>query len=334
MNAITIQVICMLFSWQALAQNTSGEAISLNFENDSRSLGGPGSDDEYTSGFRLSYVLTQNEVPGWVSPFFNLIEGHEDPDSPRNNIGFSVGQQLYTPNDTQNPNLIIGDRPYAAWLYFAVTAQIQKKSHIQIYELDLGYVGPEALGETAQNGIHRIIGDQSAKGWANQLGSEPTLQLFYQQREKFYAKYYSEENKYFDIIPYFGGSFGNVAIDAHIGGLVRFGTHLPGDFGPTGTSSKNGDSFAVATKDTLPTSLYVFAGGRLTAVGHDIFLDGNTFHSSYHVTKVPLVHETELGVGCVLHRWEFSWSFVVRSPQFVGQDQFDEFASISISHSL
>jgi hypothetical protein len=41
--------------------------------------------------------------------------------------------------------------------------------------------------------------------------------------------------------------------------------------------------------------LFARAEGR--AVAHNLFLDGNTFSSGPHVSRIPLVAETQMGAG-------------------------------------
>jgi lipid A 3-O-deacylase len=333
---ISFLISMTLSSFVSAAEDeNTGQAISVNVENDSQTLAGPGTDRAYTSGVRISYVYAENEIPDWSKDLLNISDKFwQKIKSSNTNVGMALGQQIYTPGDTQNPNVVVGDRPYAGWLYLALTVQIRNSQRLHIVEADIGVIGPASLGEQAQNGLHRAIGVPTTKGWANQLETEPTAQLFYQQREKFLSLWTEDKVKYFDVIPYFGGSLGNVYIDAHVGGLARLGIHLPGDFGPSGSSSKNGDTFVLPTKDPLPTSVYLFIGAKANAIARDLFLDGNTFRSSYSVGKNSFVTESEIGVGFVVYRWGLIYRYVNRSPEIAGSTQFDNFASISISRSF
>ncbi|MBC7741914.1 MAG: lipid A deacylase LpxR family protein [Bdellovibrionaceae bacterium] len=304
----------------------------MYIENDSRDLGGPGSDNAYSSGIRFSYVTAVNRTPDWAKEIIEwpaLIDPHIT-QAPKN-FGISFGQQLYTPNDIREPALITNDRPYAAWLYLGLTAHFKDVYRSHVFELDLGIIGPEALGEPVQNGYHKIIAKYRAEGWKNQIGTEPTIQLFYQQRQKLFEMYSSEYNKYFDVIPYYGAGLGNVAIDAHVGGMMRAGIHLPDDFGPKKASSTEGDTF-IESKQVARSSLYAFIGGRGIGVAKNIFLDGNTFKSSHRVHKNSFVIETEFGFAGEWNDWNAAWRFVTRSPEFQERKDYNSFASISLTH--
>ncbi|MBC7459034.1 MAG: lipid A deacylase LpxR family protein [Bdellovibrionaceae bacterium] len=318
------------------AQTSRGEAINLYVENDSRNIGGPGVDKAYSNGVKLSFVAAENDIPSWAKPMINRSETFRKAlKGSQTNFGIAIGQQIYTPTDTKSTELIPDDRPYAGWLYLGMSAQFKSEQHSHSLELDIGIIGPESGAEKIQNGFHKIIGVEGTYGWKNQLATEPTVEMSYQQRLQFFELVDSNKKKYFDVIPFFGGALGNVSIDAHAGSIVRFGIDLPDDFGPTRPSSIDGDNF-VPTKegDARKTRFYVFASGRGIAVGRNIFLDGNTFKSSHRVTKYPFILETEIGFVAVYSHLSLAWRFVTRSPEFEQRSTVNSFASISIGYTF
>ncbi|MGZ6419230.1 MAG: lipid A deacylase LpxR family protein, partial [Pseudobdellovibrio sp.] len=282
--------------------SASGKAITAYVENDSSKLGGPGSDSAYTSGIKLSYVYIENQEPVWASPFLKIFPAVEkEVKKSQSNFSFSLGQQIYTPNNTGTSQTVTNDRPYAGWLYAGVSANVKEEMSSHILELDVGVIGPEAEGESIQNGFHRVIGEQPAEGWSHQLGNQAAFQLSYQERTKIYELKNEIYQNYFDAIPLYGAVLGNVAVNAYAGALVRLGTHLPDSFGPTRSSSPEGDTFVDLSPKTLSeTSLYVFGGARGTAVLHNLFLDGENIH------KKTLVGETEFGFGTQFYFWAVS----------------------------
>lgn len=313
-----------------------GRALTLYIENDSRYIGGPGSDTSYSNGLKLSYIEADNHVPGWARPFIDSSETLSSAlDGSQSNFSLSLGHQIYTPSNTGTSLLVGNDRPYAAWLYVGLGAHFKDSERSHALELDVGIIGPEALGEQVQNGYHRMIGVRPSMGWEHQLATEPTLQLSYQQRRKFLQFNSETYGPYFDVIPFFGASLGNVAINTYGGGMVRLGTHLPDDFGPSRASSFDGDIFVEPLSETAPDiSLYAFAGGRGIAVGRNIFLDGNTFRHSHHVSKRYFLIETEFGAAFTLRPCSLVWRFVTRSPEFRESDTVNSFASISFSYAF
>jgi hypothetical protein len=312
-------------------------AVALNVEDDSPSVGGPDSDQAYTGGYRLSFLSLNEELPWWLQltsiPHPEIVEKNS---SIKSISGISISQQVYTPDDIYTARVLSDDRPYAAWIYLGLMSNYQNEDHSYMLELDIGTVGPSAKGEQLQNGIHSILGDRFANGWANQLADEPTLQFFYQQRQKYLGLSSEARGKYLDIIPFYGGAFGNVAINVHVGGYIRYGWGgLPEDFGPTRSSASDGDSFYSLDALTVSrTSFYLFAGGRGTVVGRNIFLDGNTFRSTPHlVTKYPVVFESEFGFASQFYTWNVIWRFVTRSPEFIEKSAFNSFGSVTVMHT-
>lgn len=324
-------VTCCLGLTEELNSNSRPKKYDSAFifylENDSRHIGGPGSDQAYTNGFKFSYVYAEDRVPGWASPYARALRSLDyNIQGSKVNYELSLGQQIYTPNNIRTANLISEDRPYAAWLYLGLATSLKEKDVSHLFELDLGMVGPSALGREFQNGYHRMIGISPALGWDNGLHDEPTLQLFYQKR----YRTYKVQN--LELISYYGGAFGNVYIGAHIGGLLRLGVNLPDDFGPSRPSASDGDSFisTETASKSHPLGYYFFAGIRGNGIARNIFLDGNTFHNSHHVTKLPFGFDTEVGVGTQIFPFALVWRFVVRSPEFKEKRLYNSFAGINL----
>ncbi|MBX3040708.1 MAG: lipid A deacylase LpxR family protein [Bdellovibrionaceae bacterium] len=314
----------------------SGRTFGVYVENDSRSVGGPGSDQGYSSGIKFSYLFAENNIPAWANPALasmNILE--QERKKSKSNFGFSMGHQIYTPNKTSTSEFIPNDRPYAAWLYLAFSAHFKTPTHGHYWELATGIVGPEAQGASVQNEFHRIIDSPRVNGWEHQLGTEPTLQLSYQQRLKSF-EIFQEQSRVFDVIPFYGAGFGNVLIAAHAGALVRIGYHLPDDLGPTRPSPTGGDIF-ISPKRPGPQwdwSFYGFAGARGHAIARSLFLDGNTFRKSHSVKRYPFVGETEFGAAGEIGNWSLIWRFVTKTPEFEEKSRFNSFGSLTLSYTF
>ncbi len=341
--AISLLFFAMLLAMPGMAfeersesnSKYSGESYTLYIENDARRIGGPGSDSSYSNGVRFSYVYTEKDIPFWAPLLTNWSDTlSTEFDKSYTNFGASLAHQIFTPQNTASTDLILNDRPYAAWLYFGMTSSFQTTSHSHSLEFDVGVVGPSAMGEDVQNNFHSMIGVPKSNGWAHQLEDEPTLQLSYQQRLRFY-ELKQNDSKILDFIPYFGGAFGNVLIGGNIGMLGRIGFNIPDDYGPTRPSSSDGDPTFIprSNKARQHFGAYLYGGLRGNAIAHNIFLDGSIFQKSHHVSKYPFTAESEFGLGAHLDGWSFVWRFVSKSPEFKERSQLNSFASISLSYS-
>ncbi len=251
-------------------------------------------------------------------------------------VAFSLGQNMFTPADTHTPALQAHDRPYAAWLYLSTALQARSTSTeprawLSVWGADIGLVGPDALGKQIQNFVHdRISHSPRAQGWQHQLSDEPGLNLFHQAKLRWFAG----DRRGFggDLIAHGGFSLGNVSTYANAGATVRFGVGLPDDFGTD--PIRSGADTSQAGGIPPRWGAHVFAGfdGRL--VGRNIFLDGNTFAHSHHVTRETFVGDVQFGVAFTFRRWTLCLSQVRRTPEFKLQDHAQAYGSIALTFPL
>ncbi|MBC7457377.1 MAG: lipid A deacylase LpxR family protein [Bdellovibrionaceae bacterium] len=302
--------------------------MNISVENDVGTIGGPGTDHDYTQGLKFSYTATIDKDPDWATLFTaDTIT--------QKNIGFGLSQKLFTPNGIDNSKLVENDRPYAGWLALETFYHFQNEHRSHLIALSVGIIGPEAGGENIQNAYHKATNYKLAEGWHHQLATEPTLELSYQQRLRFFEFNHTADNKVFDTMAIYGGDLGNVLIDGYIGAMIRYGLFLPHDLGPTRPSLLNGERF-ISADDANENSFYIytFAAARMIGVGRNIFLDGNTFKSSHRVTKKSFVVENEVGLSANYKKMNLTWRFVTISPEFEERNEYHNFASISLSYLL
>jgi hypothetical protein len=146
-----------------------GHLFSLTWENDAIS----DSDKHYTQGATISYWTKDDDFPAWVKKFSGWIPTVGlTVEAQKAGLGF--GQELYTPADLRSSGVVPDDRPYAGWLYGSL--RIRRRGLVssgrwamEDFRLDLGVVGPEALGEETQKPLH----GEDPQGWDNQLETEP-----------------------------------------------------------------------------------------------------------------------------------------------------------------
>lgn len=227
-------------------------------------------------------------------------------------LGLFFGQNMYTPRRITVARSQPADRPWAAWLYVGGVAQRVQERKLQTVEIDLGMVGPAALGRQVQTEWHKLIGVDRPEGWANQIPNQPGVLIAYVEKLKF-------GSRHFEIVPHFGGSLGNVMTLARAGGIVRFGRNMTG-FGPD--TIEPGGAMLQATRVQSGESgksgveWYAFAGLDVRAVAYNIFLDGPWFRDSPSVERRPLVHDWTVGVSARVSTVRVSVTRVQRSEEF------------------
>jgi hypothetical protein len=287
-------------------------------------------DQFYTNGFKLTFLsadlasFAADGVPGPIRRLGSLV-----PPGHGYKLGFSLGQNIYTPADITVPFYQPDDRPYSAWLYFGLAFHVVDDTddiaRLDIYEVDLGVVGPSALGRQFQNGYHQIIDIPGAQGWDHQIHDEPGVNLVYERRYRF-STASARTGWGADLIPHAGLALGNIFTYANAGAEVRAGWRLPADFG-SNLIRPSGDSNSDATPP--PFAVFAFAAVDGRAVARDLTLDGNSFRDSPSIEKKNLVADAHVGVGIAFGRWQLRYAQAFRTREFDGQDSAQIFGSVS-----
>jgi hypothetical protein len=204
---------------------------------------------------------------------------------------------------------------------------------LENFELDLGVVGPGALGKQVQNDFHQFLGVGQAKGWSSEMQNEPGIMLSYERLWR--IPLIGGGNDGVDIVPQVGATAGNVFTYANIGGLLRIGKNLHADYGPVRIRpALSGTDYFDGNQLDGDLGSYFFLGVQGRAVAHNIFLDGNTFRQSPSVGRKVLVADFQGGFSMF---WSTSIrvdiSIVRRTREFRGQSSPDEVGSAAISFS-
>jgi len=308
----------------------------IYFEND---LFG-GTDKHYTNAFRLTWLspdLTEYDedarLPRWGLPLLRKLPLINRPGFQRN-VGLSIGQNIYTPEDLSRRDLIMDDRPYSGWSYFSLTFHVKNAVQLDTFEITAGIVGPSSMAEETQRIVHGWIESEDPKGWDNQLKNEPGLIISWQRNWRLVSAGMGRGFG-FDFIPRIGGSLGNVATSANIGGEIRLGYNLPFDFGTSLIRPGSGIEAPVDTADPRLRrrgnfGIHLFGDVEGRAVARNIFLDGNTWRESHSVDKRPLVADIAAGIAILYKRVKGSFTYVYRTKEFEKQGLAQQFGSIAL----
>ncbi len=332
--SLALAAACPAAAWVSAADDLAAtapdptelrfKAVVVSFENDKFFAG---SDRHYTQGARVTFLYDggpQNALTlaaqHTLEQVNRIIPFGSKPKLDRGKLAVSLGQDIFTPEDTDTAALIPGDRPYAGWLYAAAGFHAIEGDTSYVAELSLGVVGPSALGEQFQNGWHDVINVPHAQGWDNQLRDEPGLNLAFELRRKLF------KSSWFDVIPRAGVVLGNVHTHASLGASVRLGPNLPADFGHDLIRAGSGAVDAPAA-----FSAYAFAAADLRLVARNIFLDGNTWSDSHSVRKRPVVADLNAGLALNWPSFRLIYTQNYRTKDFYGQRKRDVFGSLSFA---
>lgn len=308
--------------------------LSLAVENDSLSSG---ADRNYTSGIKLAYVSPSEGVPDWLQgagSFTRTFSGSA-PDF----WGVSIGQSLFTPEDIEANPAPPDQHPYAGWLYMQVMVGAEDDAppgrsprYLDTYELELGVVGPWALGEQSQRGIHQLLGAPSPEGWDSQLQNEVAFAASFDRRwraVRMFGDFLGGIEA--DLTPSAGVTIGTLRDEARVGVIARVGQHIDGDYGPPRVrpSLSGIEHFRGG-----PFSWSIFAGAQGRAVARDLFLDGNTFRDSARVDRIPYVADFQTGFSVSAGDWRLAYTYVWRTDEFETQGGRQDFGALALSWRL
>ena len=326
---ISLSLYFCSIPYQSFAQDNNYEYLSISVENDN--FGG-GTDRYYTSGVRATWFDSDITVPPVIDvmadkiPTFDLNENTA--------TFYSIGHNIYTPEDIRIAYQPIDDRPWAAFLYGSVglATVTQNKDipfHIDELEFTFGVIGPPALGEPLQKFIHKnVIPAPEPKGWDNQLSFEPGFIISWQRRIPYaLEKQIGSVNA--RIEPNYSVSLGNIRSNASIGATFIIASDRLLDTPTRVRPAIPGTGIFLTEKNKFNWQLFAGADGRFVA--RDIFLDGNTFSDSHSVDKKYLVGDISGGFSIFYDDYRFSYTLNLRTKEFRTQDENSVFGSITLT---
>lgn len=336
----------LIFSCPVFASDDrarSANTLTIYLENDL--FGFKNKDRYYTHGTKISWIsrdLTKYRdilpLPSWMHNLIERLPYLNDPESLRT-VSVSLGQNIYTPQDKEQKELIVDDRPYAGLTYLGLGLNSRNRKYMDTLELNLGIVGRHSYAEDCQKVIHEWIGSVDPEGWKNQLHDEPVINLYIGRKWKF-APDKNINGFGYDVIPHVGMGVGNYYIGANAGGQLRFGWNIPHDYGTylirpgSDSSAPVDDSDPRFFQPLRSFGIHFYLGIDGKAVARNLLLDGNTFRDSHSVDKKPFVADFIGGVGIIIHQVKINYSYVYRTKEFDEQKEEHKFGAVSVSFTF
>jgi len=318
------------------SQEVSSGTIGLYMENDLFA----GTDRYYTSGAKLSWSspnlnkFSDSPYSRGFLPVFDVLPFINDEEFQRNLV-LSLGQNIYTPDNTEAFGPVEDDRPYAGWLYMGIGVVWKNADVRNSLVLDIGVVGSWSYAQEAQRLVHDARDLDHPNGWDNQLHNELGFVLAYERMWR-WPKHERRSGLDWELLPHLGGAVGNVYTYANLGAEFRVGLNLPDDFGTgaIGTSTTTStpvDGRMGAERAWFDLGLYAFARVDGRAVGRNIFLDGNTFGNSPSVGHNPFVADLSIGVAMNIKNTKLAYAFVYRTKEYSEQVAAQVFGTVSLN---
>jgi len=185
----------------------------------------------------------------------------------------TIGQNMATPEDLEDPDIILNDTPYLGYLAVESSWIAYNDERFTGFGITAGIVGKYSGAEQVQKAVHALIDATEPKGWDHQLDTEPGLNFFYMKKRKLW------NNPSFDGAVSFDVAAGNILTGADASLEMRFG-RKPGGFAyvydPLG---RNMSYDATLPRADGRTELYGTLTLRAWAWAVFLGLEGNTLVS-------------------------------------------------------
>ena len=274
------------------------------------------------------------DPPGWLGKMASVFPPYHS-DGSVEGVNYTIGQQIFTPDDTVSSELVVDDRPYAGYLFFsmALLARVQHDPHYDtgnILDFTIGVVGPASLAEQAQTTFHNLFGVAVPQGWDNQLNNELGLGLSYSRFWRIIKPVSGPLE--FGVSPQVTATLGNVYTYGAAGVMFRLGTQLNNDLSPP-TIRPGFPGFALFSVDKHPSWYFCF-GVETRYVVRNIFLDGNSFQESHSIEKEPVVADLQFGFVFKVSNVRLAISNTIRSKEFTIQQNETHYGAVNISIAL
>lgn len=303
-------ILTIGISFGSFAQSYQNE---FGFKSDNDSYLFVGQDRYYTNGLFLYFrhAADQEKLSGKLEKVI---------------YEFSAGQKMYNAISGYVPKLSLHDRPFAAYLYAGSSVNLlYKKESALKFGVELGTVGPDALGEEAQELLHKLVGFYELKGWEYQIKNELAINLSAQYTKLLHR---SEDQKAdFSLESY--ANVGTTFSGAGAGILFRAGriNQLFNSVSSNATIGKNSKTAKLVKRE-----LFFYAKPQINFVAYDATIQGSMFNNDSPVTfdVKPVVFAQQLGFNYSSPRFTIDYSILFKSKELKSTAKAHQYGTISM----
>ncbi len=238
----------------------------------------------------------------------------------------SAGQKMYNPISGYRPDPATQDRPFAGYLYAGGNVNLfYKNESVLKAGLELGTVGPNALGEDAQELLHKIVGFYEIDGWQYQIKNEMAVNLSAQYTQLLHRA--SDKATDFSVEGY--ANVGTTFSGAGAGVLFRAG-RINQLFNSAYTNSVIGNKGK--TEKLTKRELFFYAKPQLNFVAYDATVEGSLFNNDSPVTfgVKRFVFAQQLGLNYSSPRFTFDFGLLFKSKEIKSSAKAHQYGTISM----
>lgn len=240
--------------------------------------------------------------------------------------GITVGQEMYNAKSGQTTLIENVDRPFAGYLYGAGSLQWLKPNENSLrLEIQMGTVGPSALGKEGQTFLHKTVGFYEIYGWEYQVKDEVGVNL----KANLHYLLFRDNSKILDFSLPINASLGNTFSGLNVGVLFRTGRINP--FNHSAATQSN-----ISTKleqNLNKNEFYFFLKPSLTLVAYNATIQGGLFVKdkgpvTYQPNRFVLAQQS--GVAYASNRWTIDFSVIFKSKELPEAKRSEQYGSIGL----
>ncbi len=204
----------------------------------------------------------------------------------------SFRQDVFTPSSIRNRTLDTTDRPYAGSFFLSQKCISHGIGFRLTSSIDIGLMGPGALGEQMQKTIHKYTNNAEPLGWENQVANS------FIANYNLWGQLPIVDTHFFTLIAEAGGKAGILYTNAGGGLMIRLGK-MP-LFG----------RYIKQSRWDHKWDLFATLNGTATYVQYNAVLQGVPWTKSVHVL-------TKEKIERMLYKMEFSLNFSIKRVSFI-----------------
>ncbi len=223
----------------------------------------------------------------------------------------SAGQKMFNPISGFRPKPTTHDRPFAGYLYAGANVNLFfKKEGVLKTGLEIGTIGPNALGQQAQELLHKTVGFYQIAGWEHQIKNDFAINLAIQYTKLLHRSAKNDVDFALETYANLGTTFSG----AGAGVLLRTGS-INQLFNSAYTNAVIGNK--TKTNKLVKTEVFFYAKPQLNLVFYDATVQGSLFNNNSPVTfnTKPLVFVQQLGFNYSTPRFTLDYSILFKSKE-------------------
>lgn len=228
-------------------------------------------------------------------------------------LELEAGQKIFNPFYAKAPNPLTHDRPFTAYLYTGAAFNWFYSSE-KMFRLgiQLGTIGPDALGEEIQTSYHKFLGVFKPAGWEYQLKNEFGINLSIDYNQLLFK----QKKGLFDVAMLSNLNVGNTFSGINGGLLFRVGKFNKMYESSSYNSIISNPNF----NNNLPTKkeFFFYYKPIINVVAYDATIQGGMFikdKGPVTFDAKPLVFTQDIGANFSSARWSTSFFVTLKSKE-------------------